>query len=69
MSKHKFTGIASALDSQDYGIIITNDGRVKGVWIPDNLEDHPIPEAIAKLCVDNFGIDPNTDQNLSQTIH
>jgi hypothetical protein len=31
---------------------------LKGLWIPQNMEDEPVPESVYRLCVDYFGIDP-----------
>lgn len=49
-----------ALDSTDFGLIIcSKTGRLKGLWIPEGLEEDPVPEVIVHLCVDYFGIDPS----------
>lgn len=69
MSKHRYIGFQNSLKEDDYGIIISLSGRVKGVWIPDSLEDEPVPQAVVDICVANFGIDPNTDEDISQTVH
>lgn len=69
LNKHRYIGFEQSLEDDDYGIIVSSTGRVRGIWIPNSLEDEPVPQAIAELCVANFGIDPNTDENLSQTVH
>lgn len=55
-----------ALDDRDFGLIISEDGRLKGIWIPDGQDDEEIPEVIVKLCTTFFGIDPNND---NQQLH
>ena len=69
MKTHRFIGFENNLTSDDYGIMVSPQGRVRGVWIPNSLEDEPVPQAVVELCIDSFGIDPNTDENLSQTVH
>lgn len=69
MQSHELIGFSSTLDEDDYGIIVSKKGRVKGVWIPRGKEDTVIPIAVVNLCEQNFGINPNTDDHISQTIH
>jgi hypothetical protein len=69
MNSHQLIGFSSTLDEDDYGIIISKEGRVKGVWIPKGKEDEVIPIAVVNLCEQSFGINPNTDEYISQTIH
>lgn len=56
----------STLDEDDYGLIISKDGMLKGVWIPETHDDEEIPEVIVELCKNYFGLDPNNDE---RTIH
>ena len=56
----------STLDEDDYGLIISKDGMLKGVWIPETHDDEEIPEVIVELCKNYFGLDPNDDE---RTIH
>jgi len=69
LSNHKFIGFEDNLLDDGYGIIVSFDGRIKGIWIPDTVKDETIPQAVVDLCVANFGINPNTDEELSQTVH
>jgi hypothetical protein len=49
-----------ALESTDFGFIVcSKTGRLKGLWIPDGLEEQPVPLNIVQLCTEYFGIDPN----------
>jgi hypothetical protein len=69
LNKHRYVGFEHCLTDEDYGIIVSPTGRVKGVWIPNSLEDELVPQAVVELCIASFGIDPNTDEELSQTVH
>ena len=54
-----------SLGENDYGLIICGDtGMLKGIFIPENLEDEDIPEIIVKICKQCFDIDPNEDITL-----
>ena len=59
------------LESDDYGLIVSKDGELKGIWIPDNAEDKDtFPQEIAQLCIDHFGLDPNAeDEYAGATLH
>ena len=48
-----------SLDTTDYGLIVGCDGNLKGIWVPETMEDQDIPDAIVSLCIARFGIDPN----------
>lgn len=59
------------LESDDYGLIVSKDGELKGIWIPDTAEvkEH-FPQGIAQLCIDHFGLDPNSDDEYAgATLH
>jgi hypothetical protein len=66
MSNHKRSAQVSfddALTKDDYGLIISKDGQLKGVWIPDGADDaDQIPQAVAELCMQYFSLDPNTEE-------
>lgn len=57
------------LGDDDYGLIISKDGELKGVWIPESVEDEEIPQVIIDLCLHFFGVDPNDDDDPLQTVH
>lgn len=62
-------GFADTLDDDDYGLIIDKNGNIKGIWVPQHLEEEAeIPASIANLCETNFGVDPN-DESCYHTIH
>lgn len=55
-----------ALGERDYGLIISEKGKLKGIWIPEGQDDEEIPEAVVEICKMFFGIDPNED---NETLH
>lgn len=65
MSTEEDTSFDDALDDTDFGFIVCGvTGKLKGLWIPEGMEDIPVPETIIHLCVDYFGIDPKEfDEN------
>ena len=59
-----------ALEDTDYGFIVCGKtGRLKGIWIPDGNNDDLIPDTVASLCKDYFGIDPNKEEDNDATLH
>jgi hypothetical protein len=65
-----------ALADDDWGLIIGEDGSLKGLFIPHGANEDDVPECIIRLCVTQFGIDPEefSDKTLdldmpSGTIH
>ena len=62
-----------ALEPTDFGLIVCGEtGKLKGLWIPQEMEDKPVPQNIIDLCIDFFGIDPSEfdDEDYDhQTLH
>lgn len=48
-----------SLEDTDYGLIVGADGTLKGIWVPNSVEDDTIPDAVVDLCISKFGINPN----------
>jgi|TARA_B110000977_G_scaffold86978_1_gene115814 hypothetical protein len=48
-----------SLSDTDYGLIVGADGMLKGIWVPEDMDDQDIPQNIVDLCIQKFGIDPN----------
>ena len=73
MSNHKRSAQVSfddALSKDDYGLIVSKDGELKGIWIPDGAKDgDEIPQAVADLCAQYFQLDPNDDQEDNRVFH
>ena len=49
----------TSLEATDYGLIVGNDGMLKGIWVPEGMDGLDIPEGIVDMCIERFGIDPN----------
>ena len=59
MSDNHELEFSEALEETDFGLIVCGKtGKLKGLWIPSELEDDPVPGSIVNMCVDIFGIDP-----------
>ena len=73
MSNHRRSAQVSfddALTKDDYGLIVSKDGELKGIWIPDSAEDaDEIPQAVADLCMQYFEIDPNAEEEHQSRLH
>ena len=48
-----------SLTHTDYGLIVGCDGALKGIWVPESMDNEDIPQGIINMCVEKFGIDPN----------
>jgi hypothetical protein len=57
-----------ALEDDDWGLIISSSGELKGLFIPDGKEEEDVPESIVNMCVRVFGIDVTQDYQQS-TLH
>jgi hypothetical protein len=52
-----------SLESTDYGLIVGCNGMLKGIWVPEIQDGLDIPDAIVDLCIEKFGIDPNSNEH------
>jgi len=73
MSNHKRSAHISfddTLTKDDYGLIVSKNGELKGIWIPDGADDaDEIPESIVQLCSQYFNIDPNAEEYEQPRLH
>jgi len=46
-----------ALEDDDWGIIISKKGKLKGMFIPEGDEETDVPEVIVKMCKEYFDVD------------
>ena len=53
--------ISEVFKNDDYGLILDADGGLKGIWIPVEHRDKPIPDRIATLCTVMYGVDVTDD--------
>jgi|TARA_B100000959_G_scaffold41018_1_gene40778 hypothetical protein len=58
----------TALEDDDWGLIITASGDLKGLYIPKGKEEEEVPIAIQDICESFFGVDWE-DNDKFQTIH
>jgi hypothetical protein len=57
-----------ALEDDDWGLIISSEGKLKGLFIPDGKDEEEVPAEILVLCRKYFGIDVHDDV-YSETMH
>ena len=50
-----------SLDDGDWGLIIGNDGSLKGLFIPEGKDDDEVPDVIIQICMDVVGVDPTEE--------
>ena len=55
-----------ALEDDDWGLIISNDGKLKGLFIPEGKDEDLVPQSILHICEKYFGVDVKEE---SETIH
>jgi len=56
------------LDKDDWALIFSSEGNLKGLYIPVGKEDDEVPESLVRIMEEYFGIDFDDDE-LYQTIH
>ena len=57
-----------AMSDDDYGIIISRDGALKGLYVPKIIEsDEEVPPSIIAIITDVFGLELDDDE--VKTIH
>jgi len=47
----------------DWALIIGSDGNLKGLFIPDGLDEDLVPESIVFIMEEYFGIDFDEEMN------
>ena len=66
MTKKKIS-FEDSLEDTDYGLIISADGQLKGMFMPEQKEEVDyVPEKIVQILHQVYGMDIDTD---SVTIH
>jgi hypothetical protein len=58
MSKKKVS-FEDALGNDDFGLIIDKDGNLKGLYVPDNVDDELdfVPDSIVQILEKVYGMD------------
>jgi len=57
--------LEEALEEDDWGLIISSDGKLKGLFIPDGKDEDLVPQSIIQICEKYFGIDVTE----TETVH
>tara|TARA_B100000963_G_scaffold236663_1_gene206892 strand:+ start:4112 stop:4312 length:201 start_codon:yes stop_codon:yes gene_type:complete len=66
MKNTKRIAFEDALEDNDFGLIIGKDGSLKGMFVPEDLEDEDyVPEEIMQILNKVYGI----DMDCQVTIH
>jgi len=67
--KHDFVGFDKSMTENDFGLIISEDGSLRGIWIPAHLQDEDVPEPIVHFLKHYYDINPNDEHVYGGTIH
>ena len=56
--EEEFDSFEDALDVDDYGLIISSTGELKGIFIPEQVKDQDnyIPESVVKIVSNALGV-------------
>lgn len=60
--------LGEAMEDDDWALIISADGDLKGLYIPAGKEEDLVPESIVAICEQYFGVDLN-DEGAMRTLH
>ena len=63
--------LEAQLGEDDWAIIISKEGNLKGLFIPDGLDEDLVPESILHIMEKYFGVTFDEEEETSdgQTIH
>ena len=56
MSKKDLT-LEEQLGKEDWAIIIGSDGNLRGIFIPQGMDEELVPESIVQIMAQYFGVD------------
>lgn len=54
---------------EDYALIISEDGSLKGLWIPRGKRGEELPFSIRKICMEYYGVDPAEEMTEPPILH
>tara|TARA_B110000240_G_scaffold163398_1_gene183336 strand:- start:246 stop:461 length:216 start_codon:yes stop_codon:yes gene_type:complete len=66
-TKHTTT-FDDALDDDDFGLIVSSKGELKGIWMPEGKDEEEVPEGITDMLMRYWGVDPNSPEQTA-TLH
>jgi hypothetical protein len=58
--------LEAQLGEDDWAIIIGKDGNLKGLFMPDGVDEDLVPESIVTIMADYFGVD--FDEEMDDTV-
>lgn len=53
-----------SLEDDDWGLIISANGQLKGLFIPDGKDEDEVPDTIVEMCIQFFGIDVTEEETI-----
>jgi hypothetical protein len=68
-NKIETTKFETSLDDGDWGLIISAEGDLKGLFIPEGSDEDQVPESIVHICEQYFGVDLSQDDNNKPLLH
>lgn len=57
------------VEDDDYALIISEEGKLKGLWVPLNRRGKQLPYSVVKICMNFYGVDPSNEFLHPPTIH
>ena len=57
MNKKKDLTLEEQIGEDDWAIIIGNNGNLKGIFIPQGMDEELVPESIVQIMAQYFGVD------------
>ncbi len=66
---HDYISFEDAMGEEDWGLIFDKDGKLKGMFIPRELADSPIPQSLLHICEEFFGVDLEEENLIKRTLH
>lgn len=57
MNKKKDLTLEEQIGDDDWAIIIGNNGNLKGIFIPQGMDEELVPESIVQIMAQYFGVD------------
>ena len=66
---HEYVSFEDAMGEKDWGLIFDENGRLKGMFIPKDLTDSPVPQSILHICEEFFGVDLEEENLIKRTLH
>ena len=61
MSDEEARTLEAQLGDNDWAIIIGKDGNLKGLFIPDGMDEELVPDSIVAIMEEYFGVDFDTE--------